>query len=109
MTNIKDEIKQRFEQQTDLCSKVMTLLSLMANKSRFRILCMLYEKDFCVSEIVDVVGDGKISHISQQLKALTLAGILEKRRVDRNVIYHLADDNVRALIRFLTELYLKKV
>ena len=48
-----EEIKQRFASNEDVCGRVIETLSLMSNKTRFRILCMLAEGDFCVTEIVD--------------------------------------------------------
>jgi len=96
-----EEIKQRFANREDVCRNVIDILSLMSNKTRFRILCMLAEGDFCVTEIVDTIQMGKLSNISQQLRILTLAGSLEKTREKQRVIYHLRDRRLATLIETL--------
>jgi DNA-binding transcriptional ArsR family regulator len=100
-----DQIRKRFEDNVDVCHRVIGVLSLMSNKTRFRILCVLAEGDFCVSDIVDAVQMGKLSNISQQLRILTLAGVLEKTRREQHVIYHLSDKRIAKLIRFLQKEY----
>ncbi len=99
------QIKQRFANNEEICRQVLEVFSLMSNKSRFRILCMLAEGDFCVNEIADTVQIGKMSNISQQLRILTLAGLLEKRRDKQRVIYHLCDPRMSALIKYLEKQY----
>ncbi len=105
MSLTKSEIKKRFELNTAACEKVLNVFSLLSNKSRFRIMCMLCEGDFCVNEIVEVVQPGKVSNISQQLRLLMLSGYIEKRREKKHVIYHLKDQNIRKLIQFLEDSY----
>jgi ArsR family transcriptional regulator len=77
----------------------------MSNKTRFRILCLLSEGDFCVNEIVDAIQTGKLSNVSQQLRILTLAGVLEKTREQQRVIYHLTDRRLAKLIKVLEREY----
>ncbi len=101
MARTMEEIKQRFANREDVCRNVIDILSLMSNKTRFRILCMLAEGDFCVTEIVDTIQMGKLSNISQQLRILTLAGSLEKTREKQRVIYHLRDRRLATLIETL--------
>lgn len=101
MGRTMEEIKQRFANREDICRSVTDILSLMSNKTRFRILCMLSEGDFCVTEIVDTIQMGKLSNISQQLRILTLAGVLEKTREKQRVIYHLRDRRLATLIETL--------
>lgn len=101
MSRTIEEIKQRFSSNEDVCGRVIGILSLMSNKTRFRILCMLAEGDFCVTEIVDTVQTGKLSNVSQQLRILTLAGVLDKTREKQRVIYHLRDRRLAKLIEIL--------
>jgi len=96
-----EQIKQRFADHEDVCRRVIGILSLLSNKTRFRILCVLAEGDFCVTEIVDAVQAGSLSNISQQLRILTLAGVLEKTRRKQQVIYHLRDRRLATLIETL--------
>ncbi len=101
-----NDLKKRFEENELICEKVIDLFTLFSNKARFRILCMLLEGDFCVTEIVETVKIGKISNVSQQLRLLTLAGLLEKRRDKKRIIYHLKDEKIKKVIQFFQENYL---
>ena len=84
------------------CQAVVGTLSLLANSRRLRILCALADGELSVNEIAAAVK-GKISGVSQQLKMLTLAGYLERRRADRSVIYRLTDPRVLRILHFLKE------
>ncbi len=57
---------------------------------------------------MDVVNEGKLSHISQQLMILRLAGIVQKRRSNKLMLYAIKDERVRRLIEFLCLQYLKQ-
>ncbi|HUX38222.1 MAG TPA: metalloregulator ArsR/SmtB family transcription factor [Rectinemataceae bacterium] len=77
-------------------------LSLLANGKRLEILVMLLEHDRSVSELVSGSGSS-FSAISQQLKLLTLGGLLEKQRQGRNIYYRLRDANAGAILRLVNE------
>jgi DNA-binding transcriptional ArsR family regulator len=98
--------KEEFRKNSVVCERVVTLLHLISNKARFRIICLLSQGEFCVNDIMDVVNEGKLSHISQQLRILRLAGILQKRRDNKRVLYAIKDEHVRRLIGFLRLQYL---
>jgi len=66
----------------------------------------LSQGDFCVQEIAEIVGVERLSNISQQLRTLRLAGIVESRRNRTNVIYNLADEQVRRMIDYLRKEFL---
>jgi ArsR family transcriptional regulator len=108
LNNKISEIKKKFDQSEKVCEHVINLFSLVSNKIRFRILCLLKEGDFCVNEIHEVIQLGKISNLSQQLRLLTMAGILEKRRESKQIYYHLRDEKVKKMIAFLEENYLNR-
>jgi DNA-binding transcriptional ArsR family regulator len=84
------------------CQLVVGTLSLLANSRRLRILCVLADGELSVNEIVRAVK-GRVSGVSQQLKLLTMAGYLERRREDRSIIYGLADRRVRRILHFLKD------
>jgi len=102
------EIKTQFETNDDLCKKVIGIFQLAANKTRFRIICTLAKGDFCVNEIAEIVGAKRLSNISQQLKMLRLAGLIESRRKKSKVIYSLTNEQVRHMITFLQEEFLSE-
>jgi len=103
-----ENIKKRFQNNELVCEKIIHIFSLISNKIRFRILCLLLEGDFCVSEIVDIIQIGKLSNISQQLKLLTMAGIIGKRRDKKQIFYHIKSEEIKQIIEFLHEKYLNK-
>lgn len=96
----QQDVAEQFLRNNAACEHVLGMFSLFSNKIRFKILCVLKEGDLCVKEIVAVVG-GKVSNISQQLKILTLAGYLTKKREEKTVIYHLEDQQVKKVVQFL--------
>ena len=98
--------KAEFRKNSAVCERVVTLLHLISNKARFRIICLLSQGEFCVHDIMDVVDEGKLSNISQQLGMLRLAGIVQKRRDKKRVLYGIKDERVRRLIGFLHLQYL---
>lgn len=60
-----------------------------------------------MNEIVEVIQAGKLTNISQQLKMLTLAGLLKKKKEGRKVLYTLKDETIREMISFLEKHYLE--
>jgi len=107
--NLKaNEIKKRFSENEKVCEQVINIFTLISNKTRFRILCLLKEGDFCVNDVVDIIQMGKISNISQQLRLLAMSGILEKRRDKKQIFYHFKDEKIKKMIQFLEENYLNQ-
>jgi ArsR family transcriptional regulator len=100
-------IKDEFAQNQSVCQHVVELCHLLSNKARFRIVCILIHGEACVQEIADVVGESQLSNISQQLRVLRLAGIVEKRRDKKQMYYRVADPRIGALIEFLRANYLE--
>ena len=98
-------IKKQFKKSNSTCNQLVELFQLLSNKARFRIVCMLMEGEFCVQEIMEATGEGKISNISQHLKLLQLARVVEKRRDNKNIFYRLSSENVREMFQFLHAKY----
>jgi len=86
--------------------KLIDLLKLLSNKIRFRVICLLQQNEYCVSEIVEIIQAGKISNVSQQLQLLTQLDILDNRRDKKKIYYTLKDDKISHLINFLEENFL---
>lgn len=87
------------------CIRVADTLSMLANARRLKILCLLTERDRSVDELVQAAGSS-FSATSQQLKLLTLAGFLERRRDGRNIFYRLKDERVLSILHHLKSIYL---
>ena len=97
----KEELKKRFLSNDSACGELLKVLDLFSSKTRFRILCILREHDFCVSDIVEIVGGGKMSNISQQLRILTMSNIISRYRVEKKIFYKLEDQRIRDIVDFL--------
>ncbi len=65
--------------------------------SRLRLLTVLREGEWCVSELAQALGEG-LSTISQRLKVLRTEGLVARRRDGKHVLYSLADEHVAELI-----------
>ncbi len=107
MNPLGREIKKAFRKNKAVCHRVVGLFNLLSNKGRFRIVCLLSRGEFCVNEITEVVGECKLSNISQQLKILTLSNVIERRRENHHILYRLKDERVRNLVEFLQKQFLK--
>lgn len=97
----KEKLKAKFTANDAACGNLMKVLDLFSSKTRFRILCVLREQDFCVSDIAEIVEEGKISNISQQLKILSMSNIISRYRVEKRVFYKLEDERIRRIVDFL--------
>jgi len=97
----KELLKEQFATNDRSCSELINLLGLFSSKIRFRILCILKEQDFCVSDITEIMEEGKISNISQQLKILSTANIISRYRVEKKVFYKLEDEKIRRIVDYL--------
>jgi DNA-binding transcriptional ArsR family regulator len=106
MNTVGKELKEAFRKNEVVCARVIHLFHLFSNKGRFRIACLLARGEFCVNDITDVVSEGKTSNISQQLKMLTLSGVIERRRENQHILYRLKDPRVGKMIQFLQQQFL---
>ncbi len=101
-----DDVKKRFQESDMDCEKLLEILNMLSNKIRFRVLCLLRQGEFCVTEIVEIIQAGKISNVSQQLRLLTMSDVLSKRREKKKIYYTLKDKKIARLIEFLEKTFL---
>ena len=74
------------------------LFRMFADPTRLRILTVLQVSDMCVCHIAEVLGM-TVSAISHQLRLLKTARLVTARRVGKSMIYSLADDHVRVMMK----------
>lgn len=79
-------------------------LGLLANAKRLLILCRLAEGEASVSELQAVTGLGQ-SALSQHLARLRDANVVSSRRQRQSIFYSLADEETRALMAALYEVF----
>jgi DNA-binding transcriptional ArsR family regulator len=68
--------------------KMTSILKAMAHPTRLFILDRLDEKEHCVCELTDLVGDD-ISTISRHLSVLRNAGLIASEKRNNNIFYRL--------------------
>ena len=69
----------------------------LAHPARLKLLERLAREDCCVSEIEDCLSISQ-PNVSQHLKVLKRAGIIQGRRDKRRICYRISDEWVRDLI-----------
>jgi DNA-binding transcriptional ArsR family regulator len=85
--------------------KIAELLKILANENRLLILCALIKSPLTVGEIYTHTPNITQSALSQHLKHLKTAGILDSEKTGMNVVYSMTDERVIALIGVLQEQY----
>ncbi len=70
----------------------MSLLNMLADKTRLRILMLLKRQELCVCEIFAALEMSQ-PRVSRQLAALRQAGLIKDRREGKWVYYRLEDQN----------------
>lgn len=76
------------------------LLKAMAEETRIKILLYLLNGEQCACTIVPFIGKAQPT-VSQHLKTLTEAGILDMRKDGVRVLYRIKDDRAVRIIKVL--------
>jgi DNA-binding transcriptional ArsR family regulator len=91
-------------QSRDAAIAVTEKLKIYAQPQRLMILSHLLDGEHTVSEIDDATQIGQPA-LSQQLAALRHAGLVETRRVAKQVYYRLANETVIACVRNIEAMF----
>ncbi len=83
------------------------ILKAMAHEGRLIILCTLFEGDKSVSELESIL-ELRQPAVSQQLARLRGDKLVTTRREGKLIYYSIADEDVRAIIAFLCQLFKNK-
>ena len=74
-------------------SNLVAVFSALGDKTRFNLLGMLAKnEDICVSELANEIGISNAG-VSQQLKILEQAGLVERNRKGQKICYVLREDD----------------
>lgn len=92
------------EAENNSCERVLNVYTVISNRIRFKVLCILREQDYCVNELVKKV-QGKNSNVSQQLKILHQAGFISSRREGKFIFYHFEDERLKKLLEYTQDLF----
>ena len=79
-------------------------LKLFAQPQRLMILSALVDEELSVGAIDTITGVGQPA-LSQQLAELRRGGLVSQRRLAKQVLYRLADDRVRAVVRYVAVVF----
>ena len=82
----------------DAYADLAAMFRALADPTRAKIVQLLADQPFCVSELAQVVGASDPA-ISQHLRLLRALRIVRGRRSGKMVYYSLEDEHVRALLR----------
>ncbi len=85
--------------------KYLRIFKALGDKTRLRIVLMLKVKPMCVCEIREIIGSS-MSTISNHLKILKEAGIINSQKEDRYINYQLNTTNpfVQKVLNLLDDL-----
>lgn len=99
---MRDKLQKMME-TGQACHDVQEFLSFFANRSRLRILCCLCMEECSVAELTEATGLRQ-SLVSQNLRSLRLAGMVERRREGNRSIYSVSNPLVLETMDFLSDL-----
>lgn len=82
----------------DTVEQIAELFKAFGDPTRVRILSLLIEGELCVNEIAQGVMLSQ-SAVSHQLRILKQMHLIKFRREGKNILYSLADDHVRTILK----------
>ncbi|MDY5441023.1 MAG: metalloregulator ArsR/SmtB family transcription factor [Candidatus Enteromonas sp.] len=85
----------------DVLDAMQSLLSIVADSTRLKILCSIAKEEKCVSEICIEIGASQ-SLVSHQIRVMKDANLLASRKEGTRVFYTLADDHVLSLLEVVS-------
>lgn len=89
---------------TEKSEEAATLLALLANAQRLRILCELLQGERSVGDLEQVV-DLSQSALSQHLAKLRAGGAVKTRRDAQTIHYSIADERLSRLLAVMYEMF----
>ncbi len=97
------ELARHFRDDPKTCTDMREYLAVLANPVRLKLLCALVDGPHCVSELMERVGEQQ-STVSQQLKHLYLAGLVEREKQGVRVYYRVTSQAVTETMAFLASI-----
>ncbi len=76
---------------------VVDILDAIADDTRLRILCALFDEELCVCDIAAICGVSQ-SGVSHQLRLMRDRNLVAFRRDGKRAVYRLADSHVRTIV-----------
>ncbi|MBL9051224.1 MAG: winged helix-turn-helix transcriptional regulator [Tabrizicola sp.] len=101
------DMLQGFGGTPEQAARAVALLKTLSHEGRLQILCLLIDGDLNVTQLAAALGTNPVS-VSQQLMRLRAEGIVQAQRNGKSVIYHLAREEVTAIVTALRDTYCKR-
>ena len=98
MINFSIDVRGGRMTDQDKLYDLAELFKVFGDQTRIRILFALFEREMCVYDITQAL-DMTQSAISHQLKVLKQSKLVGSRREGKQMIYFLADDHVRTIMK----------
>ena len=89
---------------TEAADQVCEIMTLLSNRSRLMILCLLTEGEKSVGQLAEAIG-ARDTAVSQQLAVLRRERIVKVRREGQTMFYRIVRQDVGALLEFLYAAY----
>jgi len=100
VTNIK-LAKESLPNEEDI-NALADFYKIMGDNTRLRLLMALQQKDFCVSDLCNIV-DMSRSAVSHQLKELKNAKLVRSKKIGKVVYYALDDQHIHEVLAVALE------
>ena len=84
--------------EKETMDNIAELFKGFADATRVHILSLLIERELCVTDIAEAVELSQ-SAMSHQLRILKQMHLIKFRREGKNILYSLADDHVKTILR----------
>ena len=98
-----DKAPEYWTDKPKSCGKVRDYVAHFANPLRLRILCRLMRGRSSVGELVEHTGERQPT-ISQQLRLLLLAGLVDRKREGTHQFYFVSNPLVESTMRHLSSI-----
>jgi ArsR family transcriptional regulator len=93
-----DHDAHKHELRSDrIINRTAEMFRALGDASRLRMMELLFDTPHCVSELAEETGES-MSTISQRLKILCQAGLVNRKRSGKHIYYSLSDHHVFELL-----------
>lgn len=100
-----EKIREKIQKSSKFnCSveKLSKIFSMLGDTTRMKIILALMEGELCVYHICDIVNSSQ-SAVSQHLRKLKDYGLVKCKKDANLVLYSIADDHVRTIVKTALE------
>lgn len=100
ITEVHENLVRQMEDgmpKEETMQELAEFFKVFADRTRIKILCVLFQRELCVCDLAEVVGMTQ-SAVSHQLRVLKQMKLVKNRREGKIVYYSLADSHIQSII-----------